>query len=247
MTSTELKPRKLQSTSVPIDALPTQAARLYTHIHPFLVLGVYYIRFSALVVDPVSTLLTSLIPLSILQVSYVVTCLPPAKGSLKQSIPTRTSKQGQRKKPAAAKAENGLSSKFVPALLSLLLAFILGGPVLTVLLILFGAPLTTHFPHTFLCAIHMSLLAGLPLVYVQGVDATKWREVASVYLPFDEVFGGTVGTLLGAWFGAVPIPLDWDRDWQKWPITIVTGAYLGYVVGKFAGGYLLRGKKLEFD
>lgn len=55
----------------------------------------------------------------------------------------------------------------------------------------------------------MSLLAGLPLVYVHGVDATKWREVASVYLPFDDVFGGTIGTLLGAWFGAVPIPLDW--------------------------------------
>ncbi len=28
-------------------------------------------------------------------------------------------------------------------------------------------------------------------------------------LPFDEVFGGTVGTFLGAWLGAVPIPLDW--------------------------------------
>lgn len=38
-----------------------------------------------------------------------------------------------------------------------------------------------------------------------------------------------------------------DREWQKWPITIVTGAYIGYVVGRFAGGYLLRGKRIEFD
>ena len=98
---------------------------------------------------------------------------------------------------------------FQPAVISLLLALMLGGPFLTVLLILFGAPLTTHFPHTFLCATHMSLLAVLPLVYVHGVDATKWREVSSAYLPFDDVFGGTIGTLLGAWFGAVPIPLDW--------------------------------------
>ena len=45
----------------------------------------------------------------------------------------------------------------------------------------------------------------------------------------------------------VPIPLDWDRDWQKWPVTIVTGAYLGWFVVRFAGEYLLRGKRIEFD
>lgn len=38
-----------------------------------------------------------------------------------------------------------------------------------------------------------------------------------------------------------------DRDWQKWPITIVTGAYLGWFIGRLAGGYLLRGKRIEFD
>lgn len=38
-----------------------------------------------------------------------------------------------------------------------------------------------------------------------------------------------------------------DREWQKWPITIVTGAYLGYVVGKLVGGYLLKGKRISFD
>lgn len=38
-----------------------------------------------------------------------------------------------------------------------------------------------------------------------------------------------------------------DREWQKWPITIVTGAYLGYVVGKLGGEYLLRGKRIKFD
>ena len=38
-----------------------------------------------------------------------------------------------------------------------------------------------------------------------------------------------------------------DREWQKWPITIVTGAYGGYIVGKLAGKYLLTGKRIEFD
>jgi len=26
--------------------------------------------------------------------------------------------------------------------------------------------------------------------------------------------------------------LDWDRDWQAWPVTVLTGAYLGWAVGR---------------
>ena len=49
----------------------------------------------------------------------------------------------------------------------------------------------------------MSLLGVLPLFYVHGVDARIWREIAGANLPFDEVWGALVGTILGAWFGAV--------------------------------------------
>jgi GPI ethanolamine phosphate transferase 2/3 subunit F len=28
-------------------------------------------------------------------------------------------------------------------------------------------------------------------------------------VPIDEVFGAALGTVLGGWLGAVPIPLDW--------------------------------------
>lgn len=38
-----------------------------------------------------------------------------------------------------------------------------------------------------------------------------------------------------------------DREWQKWPVTIVTGAYIGYAVGKLLGGTLLKGKKVMFE
>jgi hypothetical protein len=37
-----------------------------------------------------------------------------------------------------------------------------------------------------------------------------------------------------------------DRAWQKWPVTIITGAYIGYAVGKLLGGTLLKGKKIMF-
>ena len=133
------------------------------------------------------------------------------------------------------------------ALLAIVLTFALALPVLIILLILFGAPFTTHHPETALCAAHMALLAAFPLFYAHGLSAAAWAEVARVLLPFDEVWGATTGTLLGAWLGAVPIPLDWDRDWQRWPVTIVTGAYLGCCVGKYVGEYVLRGRRLEND
>lgn len=96
-----------------------------------------------------------------------------------------------------------------PAFLSLLLAFLAATPVLTATLILFGAPITTHHAHTLLCAAHLSLLATLPLVYAHGVDGETWRDIVALLLPVDEVYGGMIGTFLGAWLGAVPIPLDW--------------------------------------
>lgn len=82
-------------------------------------------------------------------------------------------------------------------------------PVLSLLLVLFGAPLTTHNAETVLCAAHMALLASTALIYVHGVDGAVWREVWAFARPADAVWGGALGTALGAWFGAVPIPLDW--------------------------------------
>ena len=37
-------------------------------------------------------------------------------------------------------------------------------------------------------------------------------------------------TCVGAWLGAVPLPLDWDRDWQVWPISCCLGAALGHAL-----------------
>ncbi|KAL8896994.1 MAG: hypothetical protein Q9207_007444 [Kuettlingeria erythrocarpa] len=92
----------------------------------------------------------------------------------------------------------------------------------------------------------MAILALMPLFYVYGVDPRMWREICAASLPWDGVWGGTVGTVVGAWLGAVPIPLDWDREWQKWPVTIVTGAYIGWAVFRLAGEYLFKGKRISF-
>lgn len=100
-----------------------------------------------------------------------------------------------------------------------------------------------------LAASHLSLLALFPLFYVHGITPA-WHDVLKFYAPIDEVFGGSVGCLVGAWLGAIPIPLDWDREWQRWPVTIVLGAVGGYVVGKGIGGVEgmgVRGRRIELE
>lgn len=44
--------------------------------------------------------------------------------------------------------------------------------------------------------------------------------------------------VVGGWISCVVIPLDWDRDWQNWPIPIVVGGYLGALVGYTIGAYI---------
>ncbi|KAI7744693.1 hypothetical protein M8C21_033095 [Ambrosia artemisiifolia] len=58
---------------------------------------------------------------------------------------------------------------------------------------------------------------------------------------------GMIGTvylqiqIIGAWFGAWPMPLDWERMWQEWPICVTYGAIIGYLVGMLASfGFLVR-------
>ncbi|TVY19037.1 Glycosylphosphatidylinositol anchor biosynthesis protein 11 [Lachnellula arida] len=228
----------LVKTSSPIELLPTDLARIVSQVHPALLLSAYYLRFPSFVADPVPTLLSSLLPLAVIQVAYAALCLP-ATGSNAKAV-----KRG--KLNGAKKTGDTPSANTFTVLFSLVLS-LLSTPVLAGLQILFGAPITTHLPHTLLGSAHLALLAVFPLVYVHGSDGKRWREIASVHSPIDEVFGGAVGCFLGAWLGAVPIPLDWDREWQKWPVTIVTGAYAGYVLGKMVGGWLLKGRRIEFD
>lgn len=55
----------------------------------------------------------------------------------------------------------------------------------------------------------MALLTVTPLVYVHGVDGNVWKQVWAFTRPADAVWGGALGACVGAWLGAVPIPLDW--------------------------------------
>lgn len=86
---------------------------------------------------------------------------------------------------------------------------LIAAPAIAIVLILLGAPVTDKLELTALCALHMAMLTAVPTFYVHGLDWTRAKEVIGMMRPIDEVHGGLIGTLAGAWLGAVPIPLDW--------------------------------------
>lgn len=277
--------RKVAGRSDPIDLLRSNAGNVYTHAHPFLVLGVFAASFRSTVADPVSSIARLTIPLALLQCVYAVICIPtlsPAAqsqlaGSGKASSDAASSISSlrgipgfRRKAGAGGKIQTSLGSKVIvsghreikssicvtnflankaqsqTAVLSTILSLVLATPLLTVLIILHGAPATTHHAHTLLLAAHSALLSTIPLFYAHGISGAKWRELLSLSSPIDELTGGAMGVLVGAWVGAVPIPLDWDRDWQKWPVTVLSGAYIGWAAGKTLGGTIGKGRKIHW-
>jgi hypothetical protein len=82
--------------SLPIELLPTDFARIFSQAHPAILLSAYYLRFPALVADPVPTLLNSLLPLAAVQIIYAATCLPAVGSNAK---PAKKTKLNASKKP----------------------------------------------------------------------------------------------------------------------------------------------------
>ncbi|XP_072023964.1 phosphatidylinositol-glycan biosynthesis class F protein-like [Amphiura filiformis] len=105
--------------------------------------------------------------------------------------------------------------------------------------VLFGAPLQESVEETFLFAVLVSTLSTLPCLCVFGTNGDAWNRLIVQKKPYPGletcVQYVVVGSLFGAWLGAVPIPLDWDRPWQIWPVSCSIGALWGHTLGHIAG------------
>ncbi|PYI07328.1 hypothetical protein BO78DRAFT_286161, partial [Aspergillus sclerotiicarbonarius CBS 121057] len=200
----------LPKSAPPVPILPSQLARIYSVLHPAALLSVFAARFPALVADPVSEMAQQLPILALAHVTYAMICLPPAGSDVSPSAPTSPASTASGSATGTATPSgNVILRPGKPALLSLTLTTLLATPTLSILLILFGAPFTTHHVQTLLCAAHMAILSSTALIYVHGVDGPVWKEIWGCKRPGDAVWGGALGTAVGAWLGAVPIPLDW--------------------------------------
>lgn len=58
-------------------------------------------------------------------------------------------------------------------------------------------------------------------------------------------YAQAICALSGAWIGAIVLPLDWDREWQAWPISCVISTYVGHSVGVLAA-FVWASLKLMF-
>ncbi|KAJ1966275.1 Glycosylphosphatidylinositol (GPI) anchor assembly protein [Dipsacomyces acuminosporus] len=106
---------------------------------------------------------------------------------------------------------------------------------ISIVFVLFGAPATSQHLETFLAALIVSLLAVTPSILTLKADFGAWRKALlsneTKTVPEKWAAGLFWCTMVTSWMCAYFVPMDWDRPWQKWPIPIVGGAYLGNLIG----------------
>ncbi|KAL8231986.1 hypothetical protein R6Q57_001764 [Mikania cordata] len=111
------------------------------------------------------------------------------------------------------------------------------GAVVTALgAIVLGAPVgTRYFLKTLNWSLLMSAFTSVPAASVYGSSWVDWHRIFAQTNPIGFVDYMICipahGAIIGAWFGAWPMPLDWERMWQEWPICVTYGAITGYLVG----------------
>uniref|UniRef100_A0A803QGR0 Phosphatidylinositol-glycan biosynthesis class F protein n=1 Tax=Cannabis sativa TaxID=3483 RepID=A0A803QGR0_CANSA len=129
--------------------------------------------------------------------------------------------------------------QFFRAVLRGIVGIFAGALVNAFVAIALGAPIgEKYFSKTVNWSIMMSLFTVVPAASVFGSSWTDWQRIFANTKPV-----GTIdymiclpahGAVIGAWFGAWPMPLDWERPWQEWPICVSYGAISGYLIGMAA-------------
>lgn len=105
--------------------------------------------------------------------------------------------------------------------------------------IVLGAPIGAQYLlKTLNWSLVMSSFSVVPSACVFGSSWMDWQRLFAYTKP-----NGTIdhmicipahGAIIGAWFGAWPMPLDWERPWQEWPICVSYGAVIGYSIAMVA-------------
>lgn len=104
-----------------------------------------------------------------------------------------------------------------------------------VVLVLYGASLLESALETFSLAVLLSSFTTLRCLCVLGPNVQAWIRVFSregaMSIWDTSLQITTACAVIGTWVGAFPIPLDWDRPWQVWPISCSLGATFGFLTG----------------
>ncbi|KAI6172507.1 Nitrogen permease regulator 2 [Aphelenchoides besseyi] len=100
--------------------------------------------------------------------------------------------------------------------------------------ILFGAPFLYDFVVTLIFSIWLSIIGILPLMLATNAQSNVFMSVIferkTVTVAQKYALWAFIGSVGGAWFGSIVVPLDWDRWWQRWPIPCAIGSAIGVVL-----------------
>ncbi|KAG8443637.1 hypothetical protein GDO86_008981 [Hymenochirus boettgeri] len=137
-------------------------------------------------------------------------------------------------KPNFSSRRNTLANK-VNRLLKSCVYFCISCLLFHLIIVLYGAPLIECVAETFLFSVLLSSFTTSRCLCVLGPNFHAWIRVFSkdgAMSVWDHSLQvTTICSVVGAWLGAFPIPLDWDRPWQVWPVSCSLGATIGYVAG----------------
>ncbi|XP_071834977.1 phosphatidylinositol-glycan biosynthesis class F protein-like [Apostichopus japonicus] len=120
-------------------------------------------------------------------------------------------------------------------LLKAVIIFLSSCVLLHVITVLYGAPAFENVEQTFLFSLLLTTLSIVPCLLFIGTDFESWTRLYFERRPENAaelcLLYIVVCSYVGAWLGAFPIPLDWERPWQEWPITVCIGALVGHTAG----------------
>ncbi|KAL6649135.1 hypothetical protein ACP70R_013359 [Stipagrostis hirtigluma subsp. patula] len=117
--------------------------------------------------------------------------------------------------------------------------------------IVLGAPVgIKYWIATTYWSLLMSLFTFVPAACVFGASKIDWQNVLSHSIYFTPInvtnymiAAPCHGAVIGAWLGAWPMPLDWERPWQEWPICVTYGAIAGHATGMLVSLVLIVAHK----
>ncbi|KAK8935112.1 hypothetical protein KSP39_PZI012891 [Platanthera zijinensis] len=110
--------------------------------------------------------------------------------------------------------------------------------------IVLGAPIGSRYlKSTIYWSILMSLFTFVPPACFFGSSRVDWHRLLAHFRPKEPLDAlvslPAYGSVVGAWIGAWPMPLDWERPWQEWPICVTYGAVTGYLIGTLASSIVV--------
>ncbi|OBA22235.1 putative glycosylphosphatidylinositol anchor biosynthesis protein [Metschnikowia bicuspidata var. bicuspidata NRRL YB-4993] len=137
----------------------------------------------------------------------------------------------------------GSAGSNIVLVLSCIAISVLLANITFVALILLGAPMHGFLKETYLLACHASVIVVHPILILFRLDLNQLGLIFKNEQVFRRIFrnqtlSASFVAILGAWIGVIPIPLDWDRPWQQWPITILSGVYVGSFAGSLTSVFL---------